>query len=181
MTSVVKRFVFALSFLMVSVLVQAQEHMEFLNISMNQHVDSFAVALEQKGYTLSPASKTAPKGQRLFIGTYGTDKVTIIVNYGVHTKYVTDVTVDFPEEKNLQKFMLFYEAMKRVVTEAYCTDGEVINDLGNMDVLPTYGMQMDYGKVIISINQKKNYGLLVTYTDQKNTIEERKRRYDPVE
>ena len=85
------------------------------------------------------------------------------------------------EEKDLQKFMLFYEAMKRVITEAYCTDGEVVNEMGSMDVLPTYGMSMDYGKVIISINPKKNYGLIVTYTDQINTVEERKLRYDPVE
>jgi hypothetical protein len=53
--------------------------------------------------------------------------------------------------------------------------------MGSMDVLPTYGMSMDYGKVIISINPKKNYGLIVTYTDQVNTVEERKLRYDPVE
>ncbi len=182
MTTKAKRLILMM-LTIVSVLteVHAQDHMEYMGISMNQTIDSFAVALQDKGYKLSPASQKAPKGKRLFVGSFGEDKVNLTVSYGVHTHYVTDVAVDFPEEKDLQKFMLFYEAMKRVITEAYCTDGEVVNEMGSMDVLPTYGMSMDYGKVIISINPKKNYGLIVTYTDQVNTVEERKLRYDPVE
>lgn len=165
-------------FLTTAMTAMAEEHMEFMGISMGMSVDDFTAALKEKGYTLSPESAKAPKGKRLMKGDFNGGAVTLVLNYGVHTMQMTSLDLRFPQEKEFSKFLNFYEAMKRVVTEQYCTEGEVINETGDMQTLPKYGMKMDYGTVTISVDPDKAFTLVLTYTDQYNTIEERKLRYD---
>lgn len=156
----------------------AEEHMEYMGVSLGMSVDDFSTAMKEKGYVISPENAKAAKGVRLMQGDYNGGKITLELGYGVHTNMMTSVKVKFPQEKELSKFLTFYEAMKRVVTEQYCTEGEVINEQGDMETLPKYGMKMDYGTVTISVAPDNAFTLVLTYTDQYNTIEERKLRYD---
>lgn len=173
-----KRIIYTLLCLMLAITISAEEHMEFMGISMGMSVDDFAAVLKEKGYTISPESAKAPKGKRLMQGDYNGGKVTLVLNYGVHTGQMTSLDIRFPQERELSRFLEFYEAMKRVVTEQYCTEGEVINEPANMDTLPKYGMKMDYGTVTVSVDSEKAFTLVLTYTDQYNTLQERKLRYD---
>ncbi len=173
-----KKLVISLFCIMLAIAVHAEEHMEFMGISFNMSIDDFATQLESNGFQLAPESKKAPKGERLFKGKFSGNEVKLTVSYGVHTMEVTNVKVHFPVEKDFQQFYMFYEAMKRIITEKYCSEGEVINEQGSMDTLPTYGMKMDYGKVIVAIDPALSFGLYLLYTDDANTLEERKLRYD---
>ena len=173
-----RKLFYILFCLLLTLAAQAEEHMEFMGITMGMSVDDFTAALKEKGYTLSAESAKAPKGKRLMQGDFNGGAVTLVLNYGVHTGQMTSLDLRFPQEKEFSKFLDFYEAMKRIVTEQYCTEGEVINEQGNMDTLPKYGMKMDYGTVTISIDPNKAFTLILTYTDQHNTLEERKLRYD---
>ena len=173
-----RRYLVLLLLSFVCLCVSAEEHMEYMGVSMGMPVDEFTAAMKEKGYALSAANAKAPKGIRLMQGDYAGGKVMLELGYGVHTNMMTSVTVRFPQEKELSKFLTFYEAMKRVVTEQYCTEGEVINEQGDMTTLPKYGMKMDYGTVTISVDPDKAFTLILTYVDQYNTLEERKLRYD---
>ena len=173
-----KRISYILFALLIAMTMQAEEHMEFMGITMGMSVDDFAAALKEKGYVLSPESAKAPKGKRLMKGDFNGGSVTLVLNYGVHTNQMTSLDVCFPQEKEFSKFLNFYEAMKRVITEQYCTEGEVVNEQGDMESLPKYGMKMDYGSVTLSIAPDNAFTLVVTYTDLHNTLEERKLRYD---
>ena len=91
---------------------------------------------------------------------------------------MTCVRLTFAEIKELGEFLPFYEAMKQAVTEQYCSEGEVVNEPGDMKTLPKYGMTMDYGSVVLQIDPNTAFTLSVIYTDTYNTMEERKKRYD---
>lgn len=164
--------------LMLAAAIRAQEHMTFMDVTLGQSVDSFATAMLDKGFQPFKTTKLIPHGQRIMTGKFNGSDVRLTIFYGVHTMQVTSVALRFPEIKELGEFLAFYEAMKRIITEQYCTEGDVINEQPDMNTLPSYGMKMDYGKVMIDVDPNVAFRLTVTYTDQHNTIEERKRRYD---
>ena len=164
--------------LFAAVATYAERHMEFMEVSLGQSVDSFAVAMQQKGFRPYTENKIIPRGNRYMVGTFNNTPVKLNILYGLHTNQVTSVRLTFAEIKELGEFLPFYEAMKQAVTEQYCSEGEVVNEPGDMKTLPKYGMTMDYGSVVLQIDPNTAFTLSVIYTDTYNTMEERKKRYD---
>ena len=173
-----KKTIAIIACLLVVLAAAAQQHMEFMEVTLGQSVDSFVVAMEQKGFKPYITSKTIPRGYRHMVGEFNGNEVRLVISYGVHTMQVTNVQLRFAEIKDLGEFLNFYAAMKRVIVEQYCTEGEAINEPPTMESLPKYGMKMEYGTVMVGVNPNTAYVLTLTYTDDYNTLEERKRRWD---
>ena len=92
-----RRYLVLLLLSFVFLCVSAEEHMEYMGVSMGMPVDEFTAAMKEKGYALSAANAKAPKGIRLMQGDYAGGKVMLELGYGVHTNMMTSVTVRFPQ------------------------------------------------------------------------------------
>lgn len=81
-----KRFLATL--LLVLPMLLSAQHLKFMGIPLTGTITSFSTKLKAKGFTVSKYNKSAPKGVRLFDGTFFGNDASVYVYYDPRTSQV---------------------------------------------------------------------------------------------
>lgn len=156
------------------------QHLAFMNIPLTGTIDAFGVKLKQKGFAVSPYSKTLPVGSREFMGTFFGKKSDVFVYYDPKTKlvYRAKATIDVKDrddvvrlfnevrqsllDKYADKSMYLddtyngYDSTSLVIVRRIPQDDEELEPIGRIDV---YISEFDY----------EGYWLSIDYVDSMNS------------
>ena len=101
-----KRFFILLSIL-IPFFVYSQKHIEFLGLPLNGTISTFTTKLKNKGFTLHPYNNEAPKGERIFNGTFFRKKAQIQIYYNIKNNivYKGRAIIDFNDRESAKSFI----------------------------------------------------------------------------
>ena len=83
-----RKLVFFIIACLITISIQAQEHLRFMGIELKGTITNFQTKLQSKGLKVSPLSREQPNGVRVFEGNFSGTDAYIYVFYNEKTKEV---------------------------------------------------------------------------------------------